>query len=80
MVISCGGCSQTWYGKAMAHCSTCHETFSCVANFDLHRKVGKCLGPEAIGLVQNFKGTWMKDGEPDVSRLRSLRRQPQGDA
>lgn len=30
-------CGRTWTGLSEAHCATCHESFSTVANFDAHR-------------------------------------------
>ena len=34
---SCGGCKGVFTGLATAHCPTCHETFSTVSTFDVHR-------------------------------------------
>lgn len=63
----CSGCDNTWTGMAMAHCPTCHNTFSTVGNFDRHRKDGKCITPKKAGLVQNKRGTWRMPGERDLA-------------
>ena len=44
-------CSAWWTGLTAAHCSACHETFTGITAFDLHRRRGKCLWPPDIGLV-----------------------------
>ncbi len=46
MNYTCGGCSNTWGGLAMAHCSVCHDTYSGITSFDRHRNRGKCVNPE----------------------------------
>jgi hypothetical protein len=51
--IGCGGCDNTWTGLSMAHCTVCHQTFTAVTGFDLHRRRGQCRKPESIGLVYN---------------------------
>lgn len=42
-------CGARWAGKAAAHCSACHQTFSGATMFDRHRsnvgERGKCLAP-----------------------------------
>lgn len=76
-MVTCSGCDKTWSGLKMAHCSQCHETFSTVGNFDKHRVSHgggtKCVRPEDCDMIQNQNGTWMKNGERDVSRLGLLR-------
>lgn len=37
MQASCGSCPRKWTGVHQAHCSSCHEHFSTVKNFDLHK-------------------------------------------
>lgn len=37
----CGNCPARWWGARIAHCSSCHETFSTVTAFDAHR-----VGPD----------------------------------
>lgn len=68
-------CGKSWTGLKMAHCASCHETFSTVTTFDLHR-VGyvdsrHCLVMPAlrdsVGLWQNEYGTWFAEGERDVT-------------
>lgn len=73
---TCSGCSNGWSGINQCHCSVCHNTFSVLRNFDLHR-VGKrlplsCADPTDVGLVQNPRGIWKGAGEEDIyERLRS---------
>jgi hypothetical protein len=42
----------------MAHCATCHMSYSGVWAFDKHRKDGWCLDPVKCGLVQDDEGIW----------------------
>jgi hypothetical protein len=51
--IECSGCEHWWTGLAPAHCSACHETFTGVGAFDLHRRGGKCIPPAEVA---NRKG------------------------
>lgn len=67
---SCKGCTARWTGMSMAHCPSCHGTFSTVSNFDVHRSGGKCVAPSSLGLRQNSRGTWLREGERDISELR----------
>jgi hypothetical protein len=42
-------CGRQWTGLAEAHCPTCHEHFSTVANFDRHRPgKGGCQPPSLM--------------------------------
>ena len=58
-----------WVGTQRCHCSSCHQNFSVVKNFDKHRfeKSGDnyCHPPESVGLVLNKRGTWQMPGEVD---------------
>lgn len=38
--------------KTQAHCAArgCHRTFGGVGNFDRHRRDGRCLPPETLGM------------------------------
>lgn len=67
----------------MAHCPSCHETFSTTKNFEDHRTWAKpyrgCTKPDQCGMIQNQKGTWMRHDERDVSRLGLLRHKAQGE-
>ncbi|MET0417111.1 MAG: hypothetical protein ABW022_13920 [Actinoplanes sp.] len=54
----CGGCTSTWTGLAMAHCSACHETFAGVSGFDQHRLRGHCCPPAERGLALDAHGVW----------------------
>lgn len=58
MAHSCKGCTNRWTGMKMAHCPSCHETFSTPANFDRHRKNGKCVEPTSVGLEKGSRDTW----------------------
>lgn len=49
---------------SQAHCPSCHETFGGVRGFDLHREGTvydrSCLSPEAVGLVKDDRGVWVR--------------------
>lgn len=47
---SCGGCTTTWSGTAIAHCGRCHRTFGGTKAFDMHRKYYKCVDPSGLKL------------------------------
>lgn len=36
-MASCLPCGRSWSGTVSAHCTVCHEHFSTVKNFDLHK-------------------------------------------
>lgn len=38
----CRTCKTTWGGILAAHCGACHETFTSLAAFDLHRLSDRC--------------------------------------
>lgn len=40
-----------------AHCCTCHRTFGGVRGFDRHRRGGRCVPPEQLGMVDR-DGVW----------------------
>lgn len=74
---TCGGCPKRWTGFRKAHCSSCHRTFSTVANFDRHRSPaglhGSCRYPALVGLVQRG-GVWsMPPPDPTKVDLSSFR-------
>ena len=56
-----------------AHCGSCHQTFSTVANFDKHRtgdaEHRRCVDPEAISLRIGVDLIWR--GEPGTWRPRA---------
>jgi hypothetical protein len=69
----CGGCESRWSGAVIAHCSTCHRTFTSPSGFDRHRSrkyddssgkrvmvrdYGQCYDPADDGMVQNDRGQW----------------------
>lgn len=69
----CRHCSTTWTGLKIAHCATCHRTFTTPANFDRHRagirengrtvvQPGECHDPALNGLVLNDRGQWAAPG------------------
>lgn len=47
-------CGAWWTGAGRAHCGGCHETFSGITAFDLHRSQagehGTCRAPADVGL------------------------------
>lgn len=70
---SCSHCDATWAGFGIAHCSSCHRTFTTTANFDRHRAgskdrrfiAGECSDPAERGLVPNGRGQWSAPGRED---------------
>jgi hypothetical protein len=62
------------------HCPACHATFTCLTLFDKHqivrydrRPAVRCRPPEALGLVQDGRGTW---GTPEgLARRQQTREQ-----
>ncbi len=46
--ITCGGCDARWTGLNAAHCSACHQTFSGIALFDMHRVIYACKDPTKV--------------------------------
>lgn len=46
--IACGTCGAIWTGLIACHCSGCHETFTGLSAFDIHRVGGQCCDPAAI--------------------------------
>lgn len=56
------------------HCAGCHQSFTCMALFDLHQDVDYsrdepviCGLPQALGLVQDARHVW---GTPEGLRAR----------
>lgn len=73
-------------GTTLAHCAAtgCHRTFGSVGDFDRHRRDGRCLRPESLGLVL-ADGIWASlerhaKREANVARLAQHRasRGPRG--
>ena len=58
---TCGGCTTRWRGISRCHCGACHETFTSITGFDMHRKAGRCVPPAAAGLIQRSDDLWRKD-------------------
>ena len=50
-------CGKWWTGLSVHHCSGCHETFTGLSTFDMHRTgshpkgTRECQPPESVGLV-----------------------------
>jgi hypothetical protein len=71
----CKACPATWTGLGIAHCASCHETFTTVSNFDRHRAgsrvrglvAGECNAPDDAGLVLNERGQWAMPGREAVA-------------
>ena len=53
----CHGGGRRWAGLAECHCAGCHQHFSSVSAFDLHRLNGECVDPTERGLVTRW-GTY----------------------
>ncbi|GAB2589183.1 FDXHR family putative zinc-binding protein [Microlunatus antarcticus] len=77
----CNGCSSTYSGTTVSHCTSCHESFSNAFAGDRHRigdhgvKVGpdrrRCRTADEMleaGLVLNARGCWTR-ARLDVSPL-----------
>lgn len=62
----CGRCPSRWTGLRIAHCGSCHRTFSAVSTFDRHRVKGRCVDPVSIGLEANAHGVFRTPGHPGV--------------
>lgn len=45
-------------GSKIAHCAACHETFSGIYAFDVHKLMDGCRKPEACGLIQSEDRVW----------------------
>lgn len=67
-MFGCGGCDISFTGTELAHCASCHETFSGYIHFDHHRKrllpkkqrdpgsMSVCVSPQSIGMVKGGRG------------------------
>lgn len=49
-MTACSRCTAEWGGLTTCHCSGCHVTFTGISAFDAHRRAGKCLPAESVGL------------------------------
>lgn len=81
--VGCARCSDRWDGHNTSHCSVCHETFTTARIFGSHRRAGKCLTPQEIGLVlsQSSYRCWatpMRPGFVHPSKSGSLFLPPTG--
>lgn len=63
----CARCPNRWDGLNTAHCGSCHETFTTVRVFDMHRRDGACRSPGSLGLVraQRDYRCWTTPTDPD---------------
>lgn len=63
MSARCAGCGAEWVGLKLAHCATCHRTFTSVDAFDRHR-----IGSQAArrcdvsGMRRNRRGHYVRGG------------------
>ena len=68
-------CGKRWNGDNIAHCATCHLTFTAVGGFDFHRFHGQCRTEEELrgkGYEPNSDGHWRKPmTEAEVARRTS---------
>lgn len=53
-------------GTRTSRCAKCENVFTTVANFDRHRKDGKCQHPADTGLVVNSRGLWSMPGDDSL--------------
>ena len=58
----CLTCGKTWSGHRRCHCGTCHQNFSSVSAFDVHRRNFKCR-PLAETKLVPVSGYWSFPGE-----------------
>lgn len=67
----CARCENRWGGLNTAHCGACHETFTTVRAFDMHRAgshpegTRHCVSPASVGLVKSGREypCWRMPGE-----------------
>lgn len=68
-VAVCGGCTARWQSWSLAHCASCHESFSSPSLFDRHRlhqgEHGRCEHPSVLPAKRggtdrmvNVRGVW----------------------
>lgn len=83
--ISHGACGRSWKGSAAMHCSGCHETFSGLSLFDLHRTQntysGSCKDPKMMRIdrkkLRLVESVWHRPEDPMSSDARDrLKRSP----
>lgn len=48
MSHTCSGCPASWTGLNIAHCPSCHNSFSTAALFDRHRQNYQCVAPDSL--------------------------------
>lgn len=55
-MISCGKCKSRWTGAQVSHCGQCHNTFSGLTSFDMHKPSSQgCGDPSAPDAEGNAK-------------------------
>lgn len=66
-------CTRTCHRPSpnQAHCPSCHRTFGGGTGFDSHRRQGRCMDPEDLGMVADWKGVWRKP-MPESARMRFI--------
>jgi hypothetical protein len=76
-IYGCNKCANVWQGHSTAHCGACHETFTTLTVFDMHRKgtyepdTRHCETPQSVGLVKSNRGypCWQRPGAAPVDGL-----------
>jgi hypothetical protein len=59
---------------SQAHCTVCHRTFGGVSGFDKHRRDGRCIDPETLGMRLTDVGVWrFPISDEERERLAGLR-------
>lgn len=48
----------TFGGSRVCHCSACHETFSGIYAFDMHKLMDGCRKPSDCGLIRGGDRVW----------------------
>lgn len=65
-LITCARCDARWGGLVVAHCGSCHRTFSTARLFDLHRhargELGGCLEPATVTSRSGERIMFFRDG------------------
>jgi hypothetical protein len=78
--ITCAACGRRWTGRAPCHCSGCHQTFTGITAFDMHRTgshvTGRwCADPGTVvspttgehllvAVTKQYWDGWGRPGEP----------------
>lgn len=78
-IATCGGCDARWTAPSIAHCGGCHETFSGVGLFDVHRRRSHCTDPATIKIkgelvTRRDTGVWHAPAKTPEEVARMLAR------